>query len=107
MSNSGLKSITATSSLAGVTFTDPLGAVSSTRVHMLHLFDAVKAASVPRFRTDHGQGTPESTFEKGVALVNGAVTAPPNTIPATAALRLASFLDRTLNSQSKDVQKRI
>jgi predicted nucleotidyltransferase len=74
---------------------------------MLHLFDAVKAASVPRFRTDHGQGTPESTFEKGVALVNGAVTAPPNTIPATAALRLASFLDRTLNSQSKDVRKRI
>jgi hypothetical protein len=104
-----LKSITATSSLAGVTSTDPQ---STTRVHMLHLLDAVKAALVPRFRTDHGQGAPESTFEKGVALVSDALAAPPNIVPTTAILRLASFLDRTLGfrerhltSQSIDVQR--
>jgi len=63
---------------------------------------------------DYGQGTFASTFEKGVALVNDAAAAPPNTIPTTAALRLACFLDRTLacrerhlDSQDKDEQARV
>lgn len=117
----GLKAITATSASTGNASTGPHTArqneptMSSARVHMLHLLDAVKMASVDRYRTDHEKKTNTgSTFDQGVSLLTDAITARPHTTPTTAARRLAYFVDRTLgwrerhlNSHDEDVQRRV